>query len=401
MTPKRVEKRRNDSRKARSRPISCFFCRSRKLRCSRQFPCTNCASRGLTCQQENHYSSATPPPTYSSEGLNKPSTLETDVLERLRRLEKIVIGHDGTPQATSNGSSVQAGTPPARSSPGAFVRKFDEYKQSQISPESDVERLEEEITHPGSRVRSNCDFKAERLRYINLTNLCQLSLIPYRLEFKMRSLKVDVPPDFSHSTNNGNSQNKCIWLPLYEESKQIVEKYLIDITHLHHVIHAPSVRGLVDDIYSKLNQKCPLRIGDVCLLMAIITSTTFFWTPCDLFTRPLFSSIEEASEQSSTWLRRTLELLEFSHRVASKTIEAIQATIIAGFVICNLVGISSEAHYWFSSATSVAWQLSLHRIDHPHNGNLNIPPPDSIEAEVGRRVWWYLVGTDWLVAPGL
>jgi len=179
MTPNRVEKSRNNSRKARSRPVSCFFCRSRKLRCSRQFPCTNCASRGLTCQQENHFSSATPPPTYSTEGLNKPSTFETDVLERLRRLEQIVIGHDGTPQATSNGSSIQAGTPPAHPSPGAFVRKFDEYKQSQISPESDVERLEEEITHPGSRVRSNCDAKAERLEFIYLTQF--LPALPYSI----------------------------------------------------------------------------------------------------------------------------------------------------------------------------------------------------------------------------
>ena len=158
---------------------------------------------------------------------------------------------------------------------------------------------------------------------------------------------------------------------------------------------------MVDDIYSQLEQKYPVRIGDVCLLLAIITSTTFFWGPRDLSTRPLFSSIEEASEQSSAWLKRTLELLEFSHRAASKTIEVVQATIIVGFVICNLVGISSEVHYWFSSATSVAWQLSLHRIDHPYNGDLNLPRPDSVEAEVSRRVWWYLVGTDWLVAPGL
>lgn len=166
MTPNRIEKTQSKPRKARSRPISCFFCRSRKLRCSRQFPCTNCASRGLTCQQENHFSSATPPPLCSTEGNSKPSSFEQDVIERLRRLEQIVIGHDGIPQSASNGSSIQAGTPPAQPSPSSFVRKFDQYQKSHISPESDFEWLEEEITNSGSRVRLSCDFQAEQLGYI-------------------------------------------------------------------------------------------------------------------------------------------------------------------------------------------------------------------------------------------
>ena len=38
-------------RQPRQRPISCQFCRMRKLRCSRIFPCSNCTSRGVTCVQ--------------------------------------------------------------------------------------------------------------------------------------------------------------------------------------------------------------------------------------------------------------------------------------------------------------------------------------------------------------
>jgi hypothetical protein len=32
-----------------SRAVSCQFCRLRKLRCNRQFPCSNCLSRGVAC----------------------------------------------------------------------------------------------------------------------------------------------------------------------------------------------------------------------------------------------------------------------------------------------------------------------------------------------------------------
>jgi hypothetical protein len=61
---------------SRHRPISCKFCRSRKLRCSRESPCSNCISRGLQCD------------------LPKPSAAggvsETELLERLKRLETLL-----------------------------------------------------------------------------------------------------------------------------------------------------------------------------------------------------------------------------------------------------------------------------------------------------------------------
>ncbi|KNG85305.1 hypothetical protein ANOM_006451 [Aspergillus nomiae NRRL 13137] len=39
-------------------------------------------------------------------------------------------------------------------------------------------------------------------------------------------------------------------------------------------------------------------------------------------------------------------------------------------------------------------ELDLHRIDHESNA----VSVHTIEAEMGRRVWWYLVATDWLLA---
>lgn len=34
----------------RAKPVSCQSCRARKLRCSRQEPCSNCTARGLSCE---------------------------------------------------------------------------------------------------------------------------------------------------------------------------------------------------------------------------------------------------------------------------------------------------------------------------------------------------------------
>ena len=65
---------------SRQRPVSCRFCRSRKLRCSRESPCSNCVSRGIRCELDYPVESASPSPTAS-----KP-----ELLERIRKLEELV-----------------------------------------------------------------------------------------------------------------------------------------------------------------------------------------------------------------------------------------------------------------------------------------------------------------------
>ena len=150
----------------------------------------------------------------------------------------------------------------------------------------------------------------------------------------------------------------------------------------------------MDELYEGMHQDRPVQLGHVSLLLGILASTTFFWTERDM-NSPLFASKEDANRQSTVWMRTTLEVLEYSRRKCSDSLEDIQAMIMVGFLMCNLVGITSQARYIFSTAISVAWQLGLHRIDHPRNTDSGIPPADSVRAEIGRRIWWYLVATDW------
>ncbi|KAJ5646521.1 hypothetical protein N7490_002893 [Penicillium lividum] len=187
---------------------------------------------------------------------------------------------------------------------------------------------------------------------------------------------------------------RCIWIPLHNESKQILDKYLADITFIHHVVHSPSVRKLVEEIYQNINGKSSIKLGHVSLLLAILASTTFFWTERDM-PSPLFSSVKEANQQAIVWMKIALELLEYSRLKGSESLEDVQAMIIVAFLITNLVGIKSQAWYVFSTAITVARRLQLHRIDHPQNARPGIVHGSSIHEEIGRRVWWYLVATDW------
>lgn len=64
----------------RQRPVSCKFCRTRKLRCSRESPCSNCLSRKLTCELEQPADNGS-----IIDGADK-----AELLERIRKLEEIV-----------------------------------------------------------------------------------------------------------------------------------------------------------------------------------------------------------------------------------------------------------------------------------------------------------------------
>jgi hypothetical protein len=187
---------------------------------------------------------------------------------------------------------------------------------------------------------------------------------------------------------------KCIWLPLHKEAKMIVEKYISELTYLHHVVHIPSLRTMIDNLYHCLGESRPLKVGQVSLLLAILATTTTFWAEHDMH-YPIFPSIEEANSQSTQWMKLATEVLEYSRSKHLESVEDVQAMVILVFVTTNLVGIASQARHIVSTAISVARELSMHRIDHPDNSGLEVPLPSSAKAEICRRLWWYLVATDW------
>jgi hypothetical protein len=76
-----MPKDQQQTQATRQRPVSCRFCRSRKLRCSREAPCSNCVSRGIRCELQY-------PPARSSPGALSAS--EPELLERIRKLEALI-----------------------------------------------------------------------------------------------------------------------------------------------------------------------------------------------------------------------------------------------------------------------------------------------------------------------
>jgi hypothetical protein len=82
-----------DHQAPRQRPVSCGFCRRRKLRCSRDAPCSNCVSRGVSCDLEDNIQQTA---SHSDE------FSQSEILERLRRLEQLLAAQQPMPTGVQN-----------------------------------------------------------------------------------------------------------------------------------------------------------------------------------------------------------------------------------------------------------------------------------------------------------
>lgn len=145
----------------KGRPVSCYFCRQRKLRCSRALPCSNCVTRGVKCSLFNAHDdnptgiSVSPATTQSSlfvEVRSADASLLSDILERLNRLENLVsidtalLQNADPSRVRQHGRDIQ---PNGSSSPANPVQQ----PQSPIDQHltADVRRLEQVSTsHPSN-----------------------------------------------------------------------------------------------------------------------------------------------------------------------------------------------------------------------------------------------------------
>ncbi|KAL4886399.1 hypothetical protein BJY04DRAFT_204705 [Aspergillus karnatakaensis] len=310
---------------SRQRPVSCHFCRSRKLRCSRRFPCPNCTSRGISCH------------LYHSHVLEpRPENQGTDILARLQRLEDIVLRR-------SENTSTSVDMTPSRAT-------------------EEARWLELECSIQG--------YSQEGVVF----RVCDIRQIQSVVTFLPRSCS-----DTAWSENI----TRCFWLPQHEESMALAEKYIKDLTCLVHVIHIPSFKRMVSHIYQNLDAPEGPRPSHIALLMSIIAFSL---------------TAEEANRCARIWLRATVSWLEYS-QAHDCSLEEIQARIITSSIVSNLEGVSRRYRNLILSAITGARELKLHRLDHEDgsaardNGSNN-----AVAVEIGRRMWWYLTVTDWVLS---
>ena len=82
----------------RQEPVSCQFCRTKKLKCNRDQPCQNCLARGIECERKGRL------PANHSLHASDPAG-NADILARLQRLEDLVLASNSGNDPSLSGES--------------------------------------------------------------------------------------------------------------------------------------------------------------------------------------------------------------------------------------------------------------------------------------------------------
>jgi hypothetical protein len=203
-----------------------------------------------------------------------------------------------------------------------------------------------------------------------------------------------IPEAPTFSVQSGR-HTPCIWLPHYHEAKALLDSYLEDISYIQHVVHHPSLPATIEKVYQQVKGHEPVNSGHLVILLSIFASATHVWAPHERTNRDrnLFLSSAQANAQTPVWVKATYTVLNVGQGTVVPTLETIQGIIIVSCVIASLEGVSMRLRSLLSTGLLLCRELNFHRTD---NG-LNTTNSNGVREEMSRRVWWYLVATDWHV----
>ncbi|KAL5354336.1 hypothetical protein ACLOAV_000425 [Pseudogymnoascus australis] len=196
-----------------------------------------------------------------------------------------------------------------------------------------------------------------------------------------------------HATTIG-----AIVLPTKAEALSLLKYYMDNIHYLHPVIDALAVRRIVEAVYTYPGAHVYREAAHIALLLSIFASTGYLWSSHENDELLVFSTPKVANLASTAWSDAALDVADYSRRTSSGSIEIIQATIIIEYLIYNNNGFSATCRLLHSNTITMARDLSLHRIDIPHRRHKPDSEADIAADETKRRIWWYVVSTDWLLA---
>ncbi|KAG5949795.1 hypothetical protein E4U53_005763 [Claviceps sorghi] len=421
-------------RKWRQRPIACQSCRRRKIRCSREFPCSNCTSRGIKCVQfyesqepqqlealpladcgpnsasqqtklqrlapESSFSSFS---TLSRNGCEPVSVLfpNTDLQARLNRLENWIAG--------SNGPSVASPSFFREKSEDTDGASHDQEVEQQFLPDTVIRQLSppqisniRQITADAVWLGGNLIFNKPQVTFTAKSPA--EGFFDASISFHLSPIKLIKRPycilqDASTGQIGGGSRQMCIFLPLYHEACTIINTFSSDWTILSPTVHTPTLLLCIQNVYNCVQLQKPVSLDELLLFLGIISSVTHSSSLGDDVSR-LFGSHVEAVSRCATWIDASFAMSDEVKRRGLTSLVCLQAHTILMKVSCYVEGSSVRNRSLVSTSIAMAREMGIHRIDLPGEKRLGIN--SAIEVEVARRVWWDNVTIDWFLAlfPG-
>ena len=366
------------TRRYRRDPISCAFCREKKLRCDRLSPCSNCYVRGLSCSNKAR-----------SQQQRDSAAENAAVLDRVKQLEGMVLRQQhllcayehNSPrlQTPSASGTTSAGVEPALTGwPSATDQNGGSLRQQEahfyVTPISEYAETFRNLEDTGLRRDSWLTAKkcGGSARIVTTRNIALVDSDP-----ALRDLVRSQP------------MTSCM-LPSEEEAFLLLSYYRNHLHELRNFLHMPTVFKHVQKCYVDLRSEQPVPPSILVLILSVLASSSAIMSHNENWDGMPFSQTDSI-RVSPYWATCAFNLLNDLHRKPCDTIEDIQATILLAFHLINVEGFSARLHYLSTVAISRARDLQLHRID----AVSPTAPTNATETEIKRRVWWYLVTIDW------
>ncbi|KIW56211.1 hypothetical protein PV05_04889 [Exophiala xenobiotica] len=188
-----------------------------------------------------------------------------------------------------------------------------------------------------------------------------------------------------------------VMFPEFKVAALLLQSYESSVDYIVRILHLPTVRSVIKPFYLRLNQGETVHIGQAALLLSIFALAAFFYEPSE--SSKVATNPQDHLHLSKVFCKGALDVLDFSRRNTSGTLEDVQAYIIMTVVTFYLDGFSARGRLLMMSATTIARDLGLHRLDAENEffGQKTESVRDFIDREVKRRVFWFITSTDWFV----
>jgi hypothetical protein len=197
------------------------------------------------------------------------------------------------------------------------------------------------------------------------------------------------------SPDHGSLAQRLIFFPPYKVATLLFQSYEAHIDHICRILHIPTTRALLRACYLRLNQEQSIAPGEAALFFSIFALSTFFFRPFE--GSEVAGTDAEAVHLSKTFSKRALDVLDFSRRTTSGSLEDVQASILMSLAISHFDGFSARSRSLSNAAMSIAKDLRLHHVDAGYQSSAETETSMRvlIDREVKRRVFWYITSGDW------
>lgn len=137
--------------------------------------------------------------------------------------------------------------------------------------------------------------------------------------------------------------------------------------------------------------------ADLVLLFTVFTGAAMFATPELL--KSLQATSSEFKSAFELYNRLALSLVDDVCRPGQECLTGLQGLASLMHLHTDLYGMSEQVHLLRTRIVIMARKMQIHRLDTPRSQQerRGLGDDNGLNVEIQRRIWWYIVSTDWCV----